>query len=233
MSITTVVRYQIRPDKLVAWQSALAEIATRAEEKSDPLEYLCLQVQGGPLGAFYVSLAGESMAEAAAREPAPALIARLFDAADAERVLATTTAAIESAESVMLQDRPDLSYPADQESRTMLAGVATTLVVSPGHRDTCEELLRKVAEAIPKIDDVRRFTAYQPLIGNLREFVAFRPIYDLTELDQALPVEQLLNQAFGPAEGGLIFRGAMEGIESLQSELLTPRWDLSRTGGAS
>jgi hypothetical protein len=233
MSITTVIRYQIRPDKLIVWENALTEIATRAEEESDPLSYTCLQVQGGPLGRFYITLDDDSLADAAARQPAPALIARLFEEGEARRIVQETSSAIEAAESIILRDRPELSYSADQESRPLQAAWVTTMVVAPGHRDACEELLRKVAEAIPKTDDVRRFTAYQPMIGDMREMIAVRPVYELAELDQVVPVEELLNQAFGSAEGGLIFRAAMEGVEQLTSELLLMRRDLSRISQSS
>jgi hypothetical protein len=207
----------------------LAAIAKRADEKNDPTLYGCWQVHGGEQGVYDIVLPSESFSEAASREPAPALIHRLFGDQDGPRIMEQTSGAIESAESMILRDRPELSYPSDHDPSHMIAAVVTQLEMRPGHREACEELVRKVAEAIPKTDDIRRFTAMQPLIGDMRRLYAVRSIFDWKELDTATPIEQLLNQAFGIAEGGLVFRAAGEGLESLTSELLVRRQDLSRT----
>jgi len=229
MSILNVIRYQIRPEKTLEWEGAIAEVTARANERNDPLLWNTLQIMAGKIGAYVIAIPSESFGAAVGMERADALVARLFESADAERLLVAVTSAIQSVERVILRDRPELGYPAEDDAGEMRAAVVTRAVVRPGHREACEELFRKVAEAIPKTDDVRRFTTYQPLVGDLRELATARPIRELTELDQATPVEGLLNQAFGAAEGGLIFRQGIEGFESLTSEVLSVRTDLSRS----
>ncbi len=49
----------------------------------------------------------------------------------------------------------------------------------------------------------------------------------LSEFDDQLLVPDLLNKAFGTAEGGLIFRSGLEAIESLRREIVRHREDLS------
>jgi hypothetical protein len=228
MSINTVVRYRIRPDRIPAWENALADIAKRAHEESDPIRYLCAQVQGGELSSYDIVLPGETVSEAATREPAPALIARLFNSKEAARVMADTSGSILSAQSTILRDRPELGYPDEAGGGEMAAAVVTTAVVRPGHQEAVEELFRKVAEAIPKTGDVRRFSTWQPLIGDMRALHAVRPVRAFADLDQIGPIDELLVQAFGPAEGGLVYRAAGEGLESLTSQLMVLRADLSR-----
>ncbi|MBW2695404.1 MAG: hypothetical protein JRE70_02955 [Deltaproteobacteria bacterium] len=228
MAINTVVRYRVRPDRIPVWESALGDIAKRAQEESEPIRYFCAQVQGGELGCYDIVLPGESVAEAASRDPAPALIARLFDSKEAMRIMADTSGSILGAESSILRDRPELAYPDDEGRSDLLAAVVTTAIVRPGHREPVEELFRKVAEAIPKTGESRRFTAWQPLIGDLRALYAVRPVRAWSELNEVGPLDDLLNQAFGAAEGGLIFRAAGEGLESLTSELVVLRPELSR-----
>jgi hypothetical protein len=228
MAINTVVRYRIRPDRIPVWESALADITKRANEANDAVHYFCAQIQGGELGGYDIVLPGETVAEAASRDPAPALIARLFDSEEAARIMADTSGSILGAESSILRDRPELAYPEDEGRSDLLAAVVTTAIVRPGHREAVEELFRKVAEAIPKTGDARRFSAWQPLIGDMRALYAVRPVHEWSDLDEVGTVDGLLDQAFGAAEGGLIFRAAGEGLESLTSELLLLRPDLSR-----
>jgi hypothetical protein len=228
MSITTVARYQIKPDKTLDFESGLLEISNRANEANDPLIWTTAQIVGGELGAYDIVVPHESLSEASSADNPQVLVGRLFDADRAQSLMTTISASIESVNLSIVRDRPELSYPSEAGPGEMIAAVITQAITRPGHRLAAEELMRKVAEAIPKTDDIRRFTCYQPLIGNLRELAAVRPVYDWAELDQATPVEELLNQAFGTSEGGLIFRQGMEAFESLESELARVRRDLSR-----
>jgi hypothetical protein len=232
MSIVSVLRCQIRPKKLARWEARVGQIAERARERSEPLRWRCAQVVAGELGSFQITVSAGSVAEAAARETPQALVGRLFDADEAESILKDARSAIGSVTSAILSDRPDLSHPGETETEQPVAAIVTRMVVRPGYRDACEELLRKLAEAIAKTDDARRFEVYQPLIGDLRLLAAVRPVFDLAELDRTTSVEELINQAFGIGEGGLVFRAGLEGSESLTSELLLMRPDLSHPAAA-
>ena len=105
--------------------------------------------------------------------------------------------------------------------------VVTVLRVRPGHQDAAEELIRKLAEAIPKVDDPARLITYQSVIGDLRTLWTVRPIASLADLDRQLAPNDLLNKAFGSGEGGLIGRAGMEALESVERSILVLRADLS------
>jgi hypothetical protein len=166
------------------------------------------------------------VAEAAGRDDVPTLLLRLYGEKKGAERLAEASECIAAAESMILRDRPDLSYPAD-EGTLPTALVVTRITVLPGQQDACEELIRKIAEAVPKTDDPRRFTTWQALVGDLRTLGSVRSVAELEELDAALPPAELLEQAFGPAEGGLIYRAGLEAIEDIRAELCVPRPELS------
>jgi hypothetical protein len=105
--------------------------------------------------------------------------------------------------------------------------VVTVLRARPGHQDAAEELLRKISEAIPKVDDPARIVSYQTLIGDLRTYWTVRPIRSLADLDQQLPPGELLTKAFGVAEGGLISRSGTEALEQVERSIMLLRPDLS------
>ena len=145
---------------------------------------------------------------------------------EGSEILERMGSCIQSAQSQILRDRPELSYPADEGVQPE-ALLITNAIVRPGHQAAAEELIRKIAEAVPKTGDARRFTVYQPLVGNLRAIGSLRQLATLSELDNAQPLEDLLVQAFGASEGGLIYRSGSEAMESLEAELAVPRVDLS------
>ena len=230
MPILTVTRYEVRPDAIAAWEEDVQRLSERAREKEDATRWRTSQVAAGRLGAYYVALQSDTVEEAAGRDPAPILFQRLFGEKEGAKMAARAAGCLTQAETQVLRDRPDLSYP-PEEGREAIAFVITRMTVRGGRQDAAEELIRKVAEAVPKAGEDRRFTVLQPLLGDMREIAAVRPIYQLSELDDAAPVSDLLGRAFGASEGGLIFRAGTEALESLQSELALVRPDLSHPEG--
>jgi hypothetical protein len=210
---------------------ALARVAERARETAESVHWMTAAVAAGEVGAIDVAMASDSVAEAAGRDNAPTLLMRLFGEDEGLRMLEEISECISAGKSIIVRDRPDLSYAADETKEQPIAAVVTRVTVRPGHLEACEELIRKVAEAIPKTGDPRRFTSWQPLIGDLRKIGSVRPVYNLSELDEAAPLPALLDQAFGAAEGGLIYRAGLEAIEHAESELLLLRPDLSYPAG--
>ena len=103
----------------------------------------------------------------------------------------------------------------------------TVLEESPGKQEACEEVIRKVAEAIPKLDDTARLMTFQTVVGNLSEYWTVRPLTDLSKLDDQRTPQDLLIQAFGPAEGGLIYRSGLDAMTRLQRSILVYRPDMS------
>jgi hypothetical protein len=226
MPILNVVRYAVRPEQIATWERDVARIAERAREKKEAFQWNTSQVSAGELGTFWIGSVTETVEEATARGGVPQLLERLFSAKEGAELLTRTGGALLSARSQVLRDRPDLGHPAGAE-RQPVALVITRMTVRGGQHDAAEELIRKVAEAVPKTGDPRHFTVWQPLIGDLRTIGVTRPIFALSELDDVLPVPDLLVKAFGAAEGGLIYRTAMEALEQIESELALARPDLS------
>jgi hypothetical protein len=227
MPIMTAVRYAVRPGQLAVFESQVARVAEAASQTQDPPFWTCGQVAGGELGSFIIAMWSESVAEAVEREDAAALVARLFEEDEAIELMQRVGRSLESVSSTIMRDAPALSYSEEREAEIPIAAVVNRIAVRPGHLEACEELIRKVAEAVPKTGDIRRFTTYQPIIGDLQTRVTVRPILDLTELDETLPLEELLADAFGAAEGGLIYRAGLESMQRVRSELVRLRPDLS------
>ena len=99
--------------------------------------------------------------------------------------------------------------------------------VRPGRQEAYEELVRKLAEAIPKLDDPARMITFQPLVGELSGWWTVRPVDDLAELDAQRTPQDLLHEAFGAGEGGLIWRGGLDAIEDARRDIVVYREDLS------
>jgi hypothetical protein len=127
-------------------------------------------------------------------------------------------------------DRPELSYPTEQAARIFPAAVVTQIRARPGRQEALEELIRKIAEAIPKVGDFSRMMAYQVMVGVLADYWTVRPLEDLSELDGQLPPAELLDRAFGAAEGGLIYRTGLEAIEEVKRQIVVYREELSNPG---
>jgi hypothetical protein len=228
MSILSVQKYSVRPERLPIWEKGLTQIAERAGEQQHPLSWRTSQVIGGELGTFYISTPGDSVAEVAGRESAAELITGLFGRSQGERLRSELGQSLQSSIASIHRDRAELSYPADQAAEPPAGAVVTTIIVRPGWQEACEELIRYVAEAIPKAGDNRRFTTYQPVIGNLRSLASVRPVFDLEELDEMIAVPELLKRAFGAEQGTQIYRSGTDSIEDIQSELLLMRPEMSR-----
>ena len=84
-------------------------------------------------------------------------------------------------------------------------------------------------EARAKVDDSTRMTAYQTVVGDLAQYWTIRPLERLADLDRQIPLPELLNQAFGAAEGGLIFRSGLEAVARVERQLVAFRPELSHT----
>src|SRR3990172_8106579 len=75
--------------------------------------------------------------------------------------------------------------------------------------------------------DPARLVAFQTLVGDLARYWTVRPVENLGELDRQLQPAELLNKAFGAAEGGLIFRTGLESIQEVRRQIVLYRQDLS------
>lgn len=227
MSILTPVRYSIRPEKTTDFESIVARVADRARERDEDLHWTCGQVIAGNVTRYSIVMSSETLAEAAERDSSAVLMARLFGEEQGQKMQFEIGECIAEVQSSMLRDRLELSYPGEQITAQPIAIVLLRAEIQPGQQIEAEELFRKVAEAIPKVGDARRFTVWQPVIGNLGEIFSVRPVFDLSELDEVGTVPELLTSAFGASQAKKMYKAGLESLASVETELLLLREDLS------
>ena len=221
MSLTNVLTVQVRPGDALRYIELAQQLAKQAVAKKESFHWTAHRTVLGAQGPLlhFVSQA-ENYAAIASRGAPEEMFARVLGAKVIDwqnEVLACT----ELQRNTISVDRPDLSYPPERrvDAEHPIA-VITTLRVGAGGNEAAEELLRKIAEAIPKVDDPARIVTFQTVIGDLREYWTVRPLRDLADLDRQRQPAQLLIDAFGAGEGGLVFRTAMSAIESVDRQIV-------------
>lgn len=220
---------RVRPDGFATFEEGVAKLSKAAREKGFARPWTAYQVvygQTGTIGFHTLHENWKSLGE-------QAIPARVFEEVlgdeGGRRLYATVNGCLEQAESIVAIDRPELSHaePAGQgEPPAMM--MLTRLRARPGGQESCEELIRKVAEAIPKLNDPTRFRTYQTLAGDRLSYAIVVPLEQgLGALDGQTAVPELLDQAFGSKEGTQVFRSGREAIESMQTDIAVLREDLS------
>lgn len=233
MSILTIVSYAIRPERAAAFENALEAVARRAAEDSHGLRWTTGQVICGELGRYLISMRSESVAEAARRPSALSLLGKLFEADEAERMLTALAQSIREGRTQLLRQRPELGYNPDPRTEPPTAWVVLRGLMRRGNQEAAEALLSQAAEAIPRIEDPRRYEVWQPVIGNLLEIYALRPIFDLAELDTIESLSLLLQKAFGKSYGTKVHRNGMASFDETETTLVAYREDLSHRGSGT
>jgi hypothetical protein len=228
MALTTVLSVQVLPSAITRYSAAIQRLAEAARKKKEGFTWRAFQtLYGGEPTIRFVS-AAESFEALGKRGTIPELVARVLGAGEAPRFVDEVGACIRAQELTVSVDRPDLSYaPRPLPPSEVNAALVARIVIQPGLRESFEELLRKVAEAIPKLDEPVILLTQQTLVGNAAEYRAIRPLRELSEIDQHRTPEQLLLQAFGPGEGGLIFRNGSAAILDIRREVVGLRPELS------
>src|SRR5262249_35019142 len=151
----------VRPDKQGAYESAVQRVAAKALEQKEPFEWAAYQVAAGALGTVHFVAEARDWAALGTREPVEALVRRLLGETEGTHLIHQIGACIVAERSVIGQPRFDLSCPPDAQQSLAPLGMVTLMRARPGGQDACEELIRKVAQAIPTVKDPRRFLAYQ------------------------------------------------------------------------
>jgi hypothetical protein len=227
MPLTTVLTNQVRPECTRRYEELVGKLAHEAQEKSEKWSWHAHQAAMGELGQYHFVSENENFQAIATRGALPELTARVLGPKETERWMEEISGCLLAQRYEVVTDRPELSYPPAQMDKPSPAAVVTAIRVRAGHQDACEELIRKIAEAIPKVDDAARMVTYQTLIGDLARYWTVRPIGDLGDLDKHRSPADLLNEAFGAAEGGLIFRTGLDAVDDVQRSILVFRPDLS------
>ena len=228
MALNSLLSVRVLPSGIVRYTATVQRLAEMARKKKDPFSWGAYETAyGGEPRMHFVSSA-DTFAALGKRGTVPELIARVLGAADAPRALEELGASIASQQMTISVDRPDLSYVAAPiKAGEPKAAVVTRAVVRPGSRQAYEEMLRKIAEAIPKLGEPAQLITRQTVVGNVAEYAAIRPLRELGEIDAQRTPDQLLTQAFGPDEGGRIFRSGGEAIVEITREIVVYRADLS------
>ncbi|MBI4514679.1 MAG: hypothetical protein HY699_02535 [Deltaproteobacteria bacterium] len=201
-------------------------LAEKALAQKEPFEWAAHQVMAGALGTIHFVSERRDWATLSAREPVEVLIRKIMGDTEGAQLFDQLSECVLSERYTIGQERTDLSFPPASPAAVKPFGTVTIVRARPGGQDAVEELIRKVAQAIPLVKDQRRFLAYQTVMGNLRTYWAVVPLGDVAELDAMLSPPELLTRAFG-AEGALIYRNGIDAAESMERQLTILRPELS------
>jgi hypothetical protein len=228
MALHSVLSVQVQPGAFVRYVGHIQRLAAAAAKKKESFTWSTYQTLFGEQMSLHFASAAESFEALGARGGVPELVARVLGASEAPRFLEEVGGCITAQRLTVGIDRPDLSYVAKPiPLKEVRAASVTRARIRPGAREAFEELLRKLAEAIPKLDDPAQLVTRQTIVGNTAEYIAIRPLRELAELDAQRPPDQLLTQAFGAGEGGLIFRNGGDAIEQIEREIVRAVDELS------
>jgi len=221
MTIDRVTTITLRPERAQAFQEQVAELAEAAVDKNERWRWTAHQVLFGEGMRIHFASRAESFEQIEREGRIEALWTRVLGEASGAKAMRRADEAIAQIQQTISIPRPDLSYMEDVGSPDEYPyAVVTTARARPGRFEGCEELIRKVAEAIPKVGDAGRIMTYQVMFGRMGSYWTVRPLSDLSDLDRQLPATELLNQAFGHAEGGLLWRSGSEAIEEGDREVV-------------
>lgn len=227
MALISVLAESVRPERLAAFEENVRRVTEAAVAAKEPLHWATHQTVIGELGWFFFVSPARNWAEIQQRGTPEEMVRRVLGDKEGKRTLEQGREYIMAARQTVAVERPDLSYPPDPGGAPAPFHLVTIARVRPGGQEAFEEILRKIAEAIPKVDDPARTTVYQTLIGDLREYRVVRPQRTLADLDDQRQVNDLLDKAFGSAEGGLVFRTGQEAADHLERRVVAYRPELS------
>jgi hypothetical protein len=230
MALQIVNSVAVRPDRLVPFRESIQELATAAREGGESWSWIAHQTLFGTSTRLHFASVASDFEQLAERGTIEDLWHRVLGEKRGAGGFQRANECIQSAEQTVAIDRPDLSYEEGLDATASYPfAVVTVATARPGHADAAEELIRKIAEAIPKVGDPARLLAFQSVMGTLNTYWTVRPLRQLRELDHQRPAPELLNQAFGPAEGGLIWRSGMDAVESGRRVIMAAVPELSNS----
>ncbi len=228
MALTTVLSVSVNPARFRPYEDGVRRLAERAQQQRDGFHWRTYQVVAGRQGTMHFVSEVDDFKALAARDATPqALVLRLFGEKDGAKLIDELLSCTLRSSYVIARDRADLSYPPERRDQPAPLAVVTLIRVRPGHQDAAEEMIRKIAEAIPKVDDPARLITWQTVVGDLRTLWTVRPLQSVADLDLQLQPMDLLTKAFGNAEGGLIARTGLDAIENVERSITMLRADLS------
>ena len=227
MPLLTVTRQNVQTRFAAQHERCVRYIAERARGDKDTFKW-STRISTGSEGRIVSFVTGvEGYAELATREQPDAMIRRLYGEGDGNAVLEALGEGVSSVSYQVASAREDLGGQVIQLGAPPPLALVTRLRPTPGGGPGCEDLIRRVIEAAAKVDEQRRYTVLQPVIGEIGTFTIAQGVTDPAQLDKQSSVPELLAEAFGAQEGEKIFREGAACIAEAQSELSVLREDLS------
>jgi hypothetical protein len=227
MPLSSVISVELSSGSRRRFLNLIQELAEQARKNHDTLQWTTHATQVGPTSRIHFVSNAADFAELDKRGTTDEMVGRVLGEKRALEWLDELDSCVESQTQEISIDRPDLSYLSSEMSTTAPVAIVTVVQARPGQQEGCEELIRKIAEAIPKAGDGGQIVTFQTVIGDLLRYWTVRPLTSLSDLDQHLPATQLLIDAFGAAEGGLIFRSGLDAIASVERNIVAYRPELS------
>jgi hypothetical protein len=227
MTLVNSDRCRVRLGSLAAFEDALAQLSKAAVKQDYKRPWSAYQTIHGTVGNISFITLHENWKELAKQAPPATLFEDLLGPEQGRALFAETSSCLDEMESVVAADRPELSYQDGQIAQPPAFLQFTQMRARAGAQEECEELIRKIAEAIPKVDDPTRFTAWQTLLGDRLSYGVSFPLSGLGDLDDRLSPADLLEKAFGSSEGSLIYRQGRQAISEIETSVSVYREDLS------
>lgn len=230
MPLANVLSVEIRQGQRRRYIDLCQELADRAQNDHDPFQWTTHETRVGKSNRIHFVIGAADFTELDNQGTPEEMVGRVLGEKRALEWMDEIESCVENQVQEISIDRPDLSYVPSETDTMSPVAIVTVVQASPGHQEGCEELIRRIAEAIPKVNDGSQITTYQTVVGDLNRYWTVRPLESLADLDKHLPAAQLLNEAFGAAEGGLIFRSGLEAISLVERNILDYRPELSNAG---
>jgi len=230
MPLANVITVDIRQGQRRRYVALCHELAETAKNNHDPLQWTAYETRTGRTNRIHFVIGAADFTEMDKLGTPEEMFGRVLGEKRALAWMDEIESYVENQRQEISVDRPDLSYVPSETDRTAPLALVTVVQARPGQQESCEELIRKVAEAIPKVNDGSQIMTYQTVVGDLSRYWTVRPLESLADLDKQLPPAQLLNEAFGAAEGGLIFRSGLEAISIVERNIVDYRPELSNAG---
>ena len=229
MTLVNSDRCRVRLGSMVAFEDVVARLSKAAAEKDYDQPWMAYQTLHGAVGNISFITLHENWQDLAKQAPPATVFQDLFGPEQGSTLFAEATACLDGMESIVAMDRPELSYSEGRVEQPAPFMQFTQIRARAGAAEECEELIRRVAEAIPKVDDATRFTAWQTLMGDRLTYGVSYPLSGIGDLDERLSPADLLEKAFGNSEGSLIYRQGRQAISEMQTSISVYREDLSNT----
>jgi hypothetical protein len=222
----SVTELRARPEKVGEAEEIGRRSADRGSALAPDLAWSLYEVASGGFGTYHVVAAAESWEAIGAVSSIASMIAVLFGEQGVDPMVERVLDCFASVSQTVMRDRPELGLPALGSERGPVLEL-TRLHTRPDGQAEIEAYFERLAEAVRKTGDPRRFWVNETLVGELGLYAMESPVARLGELDSILPPGELLARAFGVDEGTAIQERARQATRWAERHILVRRDELS------